>query len=231
MPPTDRFVISFAAEPSQQSLPYGRWAEVLREQFLAACEDIDSEGEEIGTPGDIRWFPDRTLYGRSYVPAVARTDVGYEVFGYVSFTDDTDAGPEDFEARADFTGDVAEANPDWQLDLNEMVLGSWRGERGSSAEMTLIWGVPLLPGGETVTAELADHAVDQCELLEQRFTLIAPDNYRGDYLDIKLWGKRGEELAAESLYAEGEDDSDEEFDAPDAGGDELGDPAADEPTA
>ena len=209
MPPTDRFVISFAAEPPQQSLPYGRWADVLREQFVAACADIDSDEEEIGTPGDIRWFPDRTFYGRTYVPAVARTDVGYEVFGYVSFTDTSDAGPDDFEARADFTGDVAEANPDWKLDLNEMVLGNWRGERGSSAEMTLIWGVPLIPGGAVVTAELADHAVDQCELLEQRFTMIAPDNYRGDYLDIKLWGKRGEELAAESLYAEGDEDGDE----------------------
>jgi hypothetical protein len=230
MPPTDRFVISFAAEPPQQSLPYGRWADVLREQFLAACADIDAEGEEIGTPGEIRWFPDRTLSGRSYVPAVARTEIGYEVFGYVSFTDTDDAGPDNFEARADFTGDVAESNPDWQLDLNEMVIGSWRGEAGSSAEMTLVWGMPLLPGGALVTAELADHAVDQCELVEQHFTLIAPDNYRSDYLDIKLWGKRGDELAAESLYAE-DDDSDEElngFDAADA--DSAGAPD-DEPAA
>ena len=209
MPPTDRFVISFAAEPPQQSLPYGRWADVLREQFLAACADIDSDGEAIGSPGDIRWFPDRTFAGRSYVPAVARTDVGYEVFGYVSFTDSSDAGPDEFEARADFTGDVAEANPEWELDLNEMVLGHWRGEGGSTAEMTLVWGVPLIPGGAVVTAELADHAVDQCELVEQRFTVIAPDNYRGDYLDIKLWGKRGDQLAAESLYAEGDEDDGE----------------------
>jgi hypothetical protein len=213
MPPTDRFVISFAAEPPQQSPPYGRWAEVLREQFLAACEDIDSDGEEIGTPGEIRWFPDRTFYGRSYVPAVARTEVGYEVFGYVSFTDNGDAGPDEFEARADFTGDVAESNPDWKLDLNEMVLGNWRGERGISAEMTLVWGVPLLPGGVQVTAELADHAVDQCDVAEQRFTLIAPDNYRGDYLTVKLWGKRGDELAAESLYAE-DDESEDELEQP-----------------
>ena len=222
MPPTDRPVISFAAEPPQQSLPYGRWAEVLSEHFLAACADIDSEGEAIGTPRDIRWFPDRTFYGRSYVPAVARTEIGYEVFGYVSFTDTTDAGPEYFEARADFTGDVAESNPDWKLDLNEMVLGIWRGEEGHSAEMTLVWGVPLLPGGSTVTAELAAHAVDQCDLVDQRFTLIAPDSYRGDYLDIKLWSKRGEELAAESLYAEedgSEDEPDDDaIDRPEEGG-------------
>ena len=213
MPPTDRFVISFAAEPPQQSLPYGRWADVLREQFLAACADIDSDGEEIGD-SRVRsaGSPTAPSAAVTYVPAVARTEIGYELFGYVSFTETGSAGPENFEARADFTGDVAEANPDWQLDLNEMVLGSWRGEAGNSAEMTLVWGVPLIPGGAVVTAELADHAVDQCELVEQRFTLIAPDNYRGDYLDIKLWGKRGEELAAESLYAE-DDESDDEADA------------------
>lgn len=220
MPPTDRFVISFAAEPPQQSLPYGRWGEVLRDHFLAACADIDSDGEDIGTPGDIRWFPDRTFSGRTYVPAVARTAIGYEVFGYVSFSDTDAAGPDHFEARADFTGDVAEANPEWKLDLNEMVLGSWRGDAGASAEMTLIWGVPLIPGGAIVTAELADHAVDQCELVEQRFTLVAPDNYRGDYLDIKLWSKRGDELAAESLYAEGDEDDEDDVEDP---GPEAGD--------
>ena len=47
--------------------------------------------------------------------------------------------------------------------------------------MTLVWGVPLIPGGAVVTAELANLAVDQCELVEERFTLIAPDNYRSDY--------------------------------------------------
>jgi hypothetical protein len=32
--------------------------------------------------------------------------------------------------------------------------------------------------------------------------MIAPDNYRSDYLEIKLWSKSGEELARESLYVE-----------------------------
>ena len=68
--------------------------------------------------------------------------------------------------------------------------------------MTLVWGVPLVAGGTLVTAELANLAVDQCELAEQRFTLIGPDNYRSDYLEIKLWSKSGEELARESLYVE-----------------------------
>jgi hypothetical protein len=206
MPPTDRFVISFAAEPPQHDLPYGQWSEVLHEHFTAACADIDSEGEEIGVPREIVWFPDRTFSGRTYVPATSRTEFGYELFGYVSFVEGED-GPDGFEARADFTGDVATENPDWQLDLNEMILSAWRGEAGRAAEMTLIWGIPLVAGGSLVTAELADHAVDQCELLEQRFTLVAPDNYLGDYLEVKLWDKVGDELAVESLYVEEDGDS------------------------
>jgi hypothetical protein len=76
--------------------------------------------------------------------------------------------------------------------------------------MTLIWGIPLIPGGAVVTAELANLAVDQCELLEERFTLIAPDNFRGDFIEVKLFSKRGDELARESLYVDDEDDEAEE---------------------
>ncbi len=71
--------------------------------------------------------------------------------------------------------------------------------------MTLVWGVPLIAGGAIVTAELANLAVDQCELVEERFTLIAPDNYRSDFLEVKLWSRSGDELARESLYVEEED--------------------------
>jgi hypothetical protein len=206
MPPTDRFVISFAAEPPQESLPYGRWADTLREYFLAACREIDSEDEDLGQPGDISWFPDRTYAGRTYIPAVARTSANYELFGFVSFSEGQSGGPTDFEARADFTAELAESNPDWKLDLNDDVVASWRGEQGKSADMTLVWGVPMIPGGAIVTAELANLAVDQCELVEERFTLLAPDNYRSDYLEVKLWDKSGDELAVESLYVDDEDE-------------------------
>ncbi len=201
MPPTERFVISFAAEPPQEGPPYGRWAETLKGHFLRACNEIDTEGEDLGEPGEIVWFPDRTYGGRTYVPAVARTTGGFELFGFVSFTEGAD-GASDFDASADFTSELAEANPDWKLDLNDEVIGRWRGELGHSADMTVVWGVPLIPGGVLVTAELANLAVDQCELTEQRFTLLAPDNYRSDFLEIKLWSKNGDELARESLYVE-----------------------------
>jgi hypothetical protein len=209
MPPTDRFVISFAAEPPQETLPYGRWADTLREHFLAACREIDAEGEDLGEAGEIAWFPDRSYAGRTYVPAIARTTTAYELFGFVSFAEGS-RGPSEFEARADFTAETAESNPEWKLDLNDDVVGSWRGEQGNTADMTLVWGVPMVAGGAIVTAELASLAVDQCELIDERFTLLAPDNYRSDFLEVKLWDKRGGELATESLYVDDDEEEDED---------------------
>ena len=204
MPPTERFVISFAAEPPQDALPYGRWAQTLGELFLEACGQAEAEdGADPGTPGEIAWFPDRTYGGRTFIPATAGTDKGFEFFGYVAFSRAADGEAVDFTAVADVTDETAAQNPEWQLDLSDEVIGRWRGEQGRTADMTLIWGVPIVGGGAVVTAELADLAVDQCELAhEGRFTVIAPDAYRGDYLDIKLWNGRGELLATESLYVE-----------------------------
>src|SRR5262249_49624698 len=152
----------------QDSLPHGTWAETLSEHFLAACEDIETDGEDLGDPGEIRWFPDRTYAGRTYVPATARTVEGFEVFGFVSFADGgrQAIGPADFISGADYAEELAEDTPEWKLDLNDEVIGSWRGENGRRAEITLVWGVPLIPGGTLVTAELANLAVDQCDLVD-----------------------------------------------------------------
>ena len=204
MPPTDRLVTRFAAEPPQEGLPYGRWADRLRHEFLGACLRVDidpDDGEDLGEPGDIVWYPDRTWDGRTYVPATTRTAGGFELFGYVSFTpSDGHAEPDHFRAWADYTDELAEKHEEWKMDLNDEVLGGWRGEDGNVAAMTLVWGRPLVDGGAVVTAELAGLSVDQCSLVEGRFTMIAPDDYRGDTLDVRLWDGKGSELAAESLY-------------------------------
>ena len=201
MPPTDRLVPRYAAEPPQEGLPYGRWAHRLSDAFYEACARIDSEGEDIGEPGDIAFHPDRTYGGRTFIPATAPTSTGLELFGFVSFVPGGEDGePSDFEATADFTAETAERNPDWQIDLNDEQIGRWRGEEGRVATVALVWGSPLVEGGAIVTAELADLAVDQCVLVEERFTLIAPDAYRSDYLEVKLFDRRGRELARESLY-------------------------------
>ena len=86
--------------------------------------------------------------------------------------------------------------------------------------MTLVWGRPLISGGRVVTAELADLAVDQCDLIEERFTLIAPDDYRHDLLEIKLFDVKGRELARESLYDHDEDEDEQDGEPEDTESDE-----------
>ncbi len=213
MPPEDRLVCRFAAEPPQGALPADEWADTLRAEFLAACLRIDDEGEDLGDAGDMVWFPDRTWSGRTYVPGTTRTSNGFDLFGYVSYAPGDPDGtgderePSDLQAWADFTDETADRHPEWKMDLCEEVVGGWRGEQGRVAAMTLVWGVPLVRGGFIATAELAGLTVDQCALMDDRFTLLAPDAYGSDYLDIRLWNLRGEELAGESLY---EDDGDED---------------------
>jgi hypothetical protein len=217
MPPQDRFVPRFAAEPPHEEMPYGRWQDRLRQEFLAAALRLDSEGQDLGEPGEIVWYPDRSWHGYTYVPATTLTSHDYELFGYVRFQpavasspgDANDDEPRNFSAYADFTEETAERNPDWTLDLCDEVIGSWRGEAGAIAAMTLIWGRPLVPDGLIATAELAGLTVDQCALADERFTLIAPDDYRHDLLEIKLFDGKARELACESLYA-GEEEEEEE---------------------
>ncbi len=209
MAPVERQLPRLAAEPPQEELPYGRWEERLAEVLLGAARELDSGGEELGEPGPLAWYPDRSWHGYTYVPATSRTSGGYELFGYVRFRPGADGEePSDFSAHVDFTSETAERNPDWRMDLCDEVIGGWRGQLGAVAAMTLVWGRPLLSGGRIVTAELADLAVDQCEIVAERFTLIAPDDYRGDLLEIKLFDLKGRELARESLYA-GDDDEQE----------------------
>jgi hypothetical protein len=195
MPPAARQVPMFAAEPPQEPLPYGRWGEALGAQFAAAAP----EGVEIEV-ADIAWFPERTWNGRTYVPATVPAGEG-EVFGYVSYTREHEgAQAAEFEATADITEETAEQNPDWTLDLSDEEIGQWRGTEGRRGVITLVWGVALVPNGVVATAELGPTTTDQCELVDDRFTLVSVDAYTGDYVEVRLYGARGAELARESLY-------------------------------
>ena len=185
----------FAAEPSQEPLPYGRWGEALAEQFIAALpEGVTVEAGEIaGSPSG-----PGTL--ASTCPPPQRRPEG-EVFGYVSYTREHEgAQATDFAATADFTEETAEQNPDWTLDLSDEEIGQWRGTEGRRGVITLVWGVALVPNGVVATAELGPTTTDQCELVDDRFTLVSIDAYTGDYVEVRLYGARGAELARESLY-------------------------------
>jgi hypothetical protein len=62
-----------------------------------------------------------------------------------------------------------------------------------------------VPNGVVATAELGPTTTDQCELVDDRFTLVSLDAYTGDYVEVRLYGGGGRELARESLYEEGEE--------------------------
>ena len=117
--------------------------------------------------------------------------------------------PSDLEATADFTDVTADDNPDWRIDLNDDVIGTWRGDGGRGGDVTLVWGLPLVRGAVAATAELDDQVLDQGAVNDGRFTLVAVDAVHGfgddHYLEIILWDSRVSKLATESLY----DDEDE----------------------
>jgi hypothetical protein len=213
-PPTARAYPRFVAEPPSEGIPYGRWAEVLHEHFAAACKEIEDLPEGVEVPDEITWFPERAWGTRLYVPATARAhgaDTEIELFGYVSCERGAgSAGPTGFTASADFTDVLAEENPDWQIDLSDEVLAPWKGGDGLTGDLTLIWGRPLVPGAVAATAEIEGEAVDQVRLDDDRFTLVAIDAVKGLgddlFVEVKLWHKRGQALASESLYADVEDE-------------------------
>jgi hypothetical protein len=188
----------YAAEPPQEPLPYGRWGEALAEHFLAAAEP-EAEGEI----GELTWYPERTWGGRTFVPATAPLSEGGEVCGYVSYRrEHQGAQATDFQAVAYATEDTAEDNPDWTLDLNDERIGDYRGPEGRTGSVTLVWGTALVPNGAVATTELGPTTTDQCILVDDRFTLVSLDDYTGDYVEVRLYGAKGAELAREALYEE-----------------------------
>jgi hypothetical protein len=136
-----------------------------------------------------------------------------EVFGHVSYTqaaggegqEGPGGEPGDLRAWADFTDVLAEDFPEWRIDLNDDVIGHWRGENGRAGDVTLVWGRPLVRGAVVATAELELETVDQEVVTDERFTLIALDALKGYgddvFMEVKLWSRRALELASESLYA------------------------------
>src|SRR5438105_2274449 len=97
MPPEERFVPRFAAEPPQEERPHGRWEARLREVLLTGLAALQADEPELGEPGEVLWYPDRTWHGRTYVPASCSTSGGYELFGYVRFLGGGEGGePSDF---------------------------------------------------------------------------------------------------------------------------------------
>jgi hypothetical protein len=207
MPPDPRPIPRFIADSTQEGIPHGRFAERLAGEFGSACEQIDDLPHGVETPGEVEWFPERAWGGRVWVPATARVagpEGALELFGHVSYVQSDGEEPADFRASADFTDVLAEDNPGWSIDLNDDVIGKWRGENGRAGDVTLVWGRPLVRGAVAATAVLDFETVDQEVVSNERFTLIALDALKGYgddvFMEVKLWSPRAQELAGESLY-------------------------------
>jgi hypothetical protein len=208
-PPIARPFPRFVADTAQEAKPYGDWAQRLRTAFAEACAKLaDEAGSELD-PESLRFYPERTWGGRTYLPVVghaAQEEGGLpEYFGYLHFARATDGDePGEIGAEADFTDVTAADNPDWQVDLNDAVIGEWRADGGRGGEVTLVWGTPLVRGAIAATAELGDEVLDQAAVNDGRFSLLAVDAVHGFgdqlFLEIKLWDRRLNPVAAESLY-------------------------------
>ena len=208
MTPTPRPIPRFIADTTQEGIPHGRFAERLREEFAEAVGAIEDLPAGAELPAEVDWFPERAWGGRVWVPCSARTESEegrLELFGHVSYVQPPEGEPSDFAAKADFTDILAEDNPDWRIDLNDDVIGRWRGENGRAGAVTLVWGRPLVRGAVAATAVLEAETVDQEAISQDRFALIALDALEGYgdevFMEVKLWSRRADELASETLYA------------------------------
>jgi hypothetical protein len=208
MPPNPRPIPRFIADSTQEGIPHGRFAERLTETFREACGGVEDLPGGVEVPAELDWFPERAWGGRVWVPCTVRAagpEGGLELFGHVSYVQQEGDDPGDFQAKADFTDVLAEDNPDWKIDLGDDVIGRWRNENGRAGAVTLVWGRPLVQGAVAATAELDAETVDQEAISKGRFTLVALDALEGYgddiFVQIKLWSRRAQELASESLYA------------------------------
>jgi hypothetical protein len=208
MPPVSRPIPRFIADSTQEGIPHGRFAERLEREFRASWETIEGAPDIGGEDTRLEWYPERAWGGRVWVPCTARAagaEGQIELFGHVSYVQREGEEPGDLRAVADFTDIVAEDNPGWKIDLNDEVIGRWRGENGRAGAVTLVWGRPLVRGAVAATAELDGETVDQELISSDRFTLLALDALEGYgdeiFVQVKLWSRRAQELASESLYA------------------------------
>jgi hypothetical protein len=208
MQPTPRPIPRFIADTTQEGIPHGRFAERLREEFAKAVVAIGDLPAGAEVPAEVDWFPERAWGGRVWVPCSAHSESEegqLELFGHVSYVQPPEGEPTDFAAKADFTDILAADNPDWRIDLNDDVIGRWRGENGRAGAVTLVWGRPLVRGAVAATAVLEGETVDQELISQARFTLIALDALEGYgdeiFMEVKLWSRRADELASETLYA------------------------------
>ena len=199
MPPNPRPIPHFIADSTQEGIPHGRFAERLARPSARRAGDRGPARRRRARRG-ARLVPrarlGRPRLGPLHAPGPRDPRAQLELFGHVSYVQQEEGEPTDLRATADFTDVLAEDNPDWKIDLNDEVIGRWRGENGRAGAVTLVWGRPLVQGAVAATAELDSETVDQEVVSNGRFTLLALDALEayGDdiFMQVKLWNRRAQ---------------------------------------
>ena len=112
MPPEPRLVPRFVAEPPQEGLPYGRWAQRLAEVFMQAIAALEDAPRDLGEVREIVWYPDRSWHGRTYVPPPRSPAAATSYLGTCASSPSEEGGePSEFTAHADFTDQTAAREP------------------------------------------------------------------------------------------------------------------------
>ena len=183
VPPNPRPIPRFIADAPRRGSRTGASPSGWRRRSARRATEIEELPEGVEPPDELDWFPERAWGGRVWVPCTRREPrarrATLELFGHVSYAQPAEGEPTDFRATADFTDVLAEDNPDWRIDLNDDVIGRWRGENGRAGDVTLVWGRPLVRGAVAATAELELETVDQEAISNDRFTLLALDALEG----------------------------------------------------
>ena len=151
MPPNPRPIPRFIADSTQEGIPHGRFAERLGDAFREACDgDRGPAGRRRAPTASSTGSPSAPGAAGSGSPAAPRAEGpdgdARALRPRLLRPAARRASPSDFRAKADFTDVLAEDNPDWKIDLNDDVIGRWRGENGRAGAVTLVWGRPLRAG-------------------------------------------------------------------------------------
>ena len=120
-----------------------------RRSAKRACESHDLP-KAVEAARGARLVP-RAGLGRAGLRALPRPrprdpEGPIELFGYVSYVRPSEGEPTRLPRRADFTDVTAEENPGWKIDLNDEVIGRWRGENGRAGARHPGLGPPAGPG-------------------------------------------------------------------------------------
>ena len=171
--------------------------QTLHAEFLAACLRIDAEGQELGEARDLRWFPDRTWNGRTYIPVTARHDDRPRAVRLRLVHPRRPGGGGDRRraVRLRHPRGLHRGDGGAQPRVADRHLRGGRGQlarrgrprRRDDARLghaddrgARSWPPPSWRASPSTSASSRD----------DRFTLLAPDNFRGDFLDVKLWDSR-----------------------------------------